>query len=83
MTRNALKDGRRSARAVIGWFPAQTKESALAAPADVLVVRRADNLHALSVYVGGTSREVAEFIADALNKERFAPKREAATNRRK
>ena len=48
-----------------------------------LVVRRADNLHDLTVYVGADSREVAAFIVAALNKEHFAPRREAATNRRK
>jgi len=44
----------------------------------VLVVRRSDNLHDLSIYVGSDVQELAKYITETINKEHFTRWREDA-----
>jgi hypothetical protein len=49
----------------------------------VLIVRRSDGLHALTVYTGGDFGELAAFIAQTINAENFSEFRSNALRKRK
>jgi hypothetical protein len=49
----------------------------------VLVVERASWLHNLSVYTGSDLAELVRYIVETINREDFAPRREAVLDRRK
>jgi len=49
----------------------------------VLVVERASGLHDLSVYTGFGLAELAHYIVETINREEFAPRREAMLDGRK
>lgn len=51
--------------------------------AAVLVVRRADSLHALDSYVGGDFQQLAAALVETLNAENFSTFRAQALQRRK